>query len=187
MDIKYIATICAALALPGRVPARQAWKRQRLIELGFGVPEGLRLVPVDVETESWWERLLSAGFDPRRPAVVASTGVSMYLTHDANAAILHQISALASGSVLAMTYMRPVEEIGEPERTMRGFAERGARTSGTPFISFYTAEQFTALALDAGFAGAQHVSAAELTDRYFRGRADGLRPAVSEEILVATT
>src|ERR1700730_7579826 len=39
-------------------PGHQAWKRQRLIELGFGVPEWLRLVPVDFEAGgSWWEQL----------------------------------------------------------------------------------------------------------------------------------
>ena len=30
-------------------PGPQAWKRQRLLELGFGVPDWLRLVPVDFE------------------------------------------------------------------------------------------------------------------------------------------
>ena len=30
-------------------PGPQAWKRQRLIELGFGVPDWLRFVPVDFE------------------------------------------------------------------------------------------------------------------------------------------
>ncbi len=65
-------------------PGPQAWKRQRLIELGFGIPEWLRLVPVDFEAgSSWWERLATAGFDSRQPAVVSSTGVSMYLTRDA--------------------------------------------------------------------------------------------------------
>jgi len=44
-----------------------------------------------------------------------------------------------------------------------------------------------ALAREAGFKGAQHVSAAELTRRYFVGRTDGLRPASSEELVVATT
>ena len=28
-------------------PGPQAWKRQRLVELGFGIPDGLRFVPVD--------------------------------------------------------------------------------------------------------------------------------------------
>ena len=41
----------------------QAWKRQRLIDLGFGIPSFLRLVPVDFEAgELWWERLAEAGF-----------------------------------------------------------------------------------------------------------------------------
>ncbi len=52
-------------------PASQAWKRQRLIELGYGVADGLRLVPDDFETDgSWWAKLAAAGFDAARPAVV---------------------------------------------------------------------------------------------------------------------
>jgi methyltransferase (TIGR00027 family) len=50
-------------------PGAQAWKRQRLIELGFGIPEWLRLVPVDFEAGgSWWGRLAASGFDASRPA-----------------------------------------------------------------------------------------------------------------------
>jgi methyltransferase (TIGR00027 family) len=30
-------------------PGPQAWKRQRLVDLGFGIPDWLRLVPVDFE------------------------------------------------------------------------------------------------------------------------------------------
>src|SRR3954453_3493429 len=82
-------------------PATQAWKRERLIELGFGVPDWLHLVPVDFETrESWWDGLRAGGFDPKRPAVVASTGVSMYLTKDATTALLGQLAALAPGSTV---------------------------------------------------------------------------------------
>ena len=49
----------------------QAWKRQRLHEIGVGVPEALSFVPVDFEAgESWWEGLGVAGFEFDRPAVV---------------------------------------------------------------------------------------------------------------------
>ena len=58
-------------------PGPQTWKGQRLIELGFGIPEWLRLVPVDFEEgQSWWERLATAGFNAGQPAVVTSTGVT---------------------------------------------------------------------------------------------------------------
>jgi methyltransferase (TIGR00027 family) len=58
-------------------PGPQAWKRQRLIELGFGVPDWLRFVSVDFEAGgSWRDGLVTAGFDDRKPAIVASTGVT---------------------------------------------------------------------------------------------------------------
>jgi methyltransferase (TIGR00027 family) len=169
-------------------PGPQAWKRQRLIELGIGVTACLRLVPVDFEAGgSWWEGLATAGFDAGQPAVVASTGVAMYLTRDAIAATLRQVAVLAPGSTLAMTFMLPLE-LEEPEdRPGREAAERGARAAGTPFVSFFTPPEMLALAREAGFRAARNVSGADLTQRYFAGRTDGLRPSSSEEMLVATT
>jgi methyltransferase (TIGR00027 family) len=168
-------------------PATQAWKRQRLIELGFGVPEWLRLVPVDFEAgTSWWDRLAAAGFDASRPAVVASTGVSLYLSKDAIAATLRQVAALAAGSTLAMTFILPAD-LAEPEERQRHQAvEKSARASGTPFLSFFSPPEMLALARDAGFGKAEHVSSADLTRRYFTGRTDGLRPGSGESFLVAT-
>ncbi|HEY2575614.1 MAG TPA: class I SAM-dependent methyltransferase [Streptosporangiaceae bacterium] len=169
-------------------PGPQAWKRQRLTELGYGIPDWLRLVPVDFEAGgSWWERLSAAGFDADQPAVVASTGVSMYLTKDANAATLRQLASLAPGSTIVMTFQPPLELLEEEERPARQAAENGARASGTPFISFYAPQEIVALARDTGFKDAQHVSAAMLNHRYFAGRTDGLRTSSGEELLVATT
>src|SRR4030095_8610556 len=62
-------------ALVGEQAGAQAWKRQRLVELGFGVPDWLRLVPVDFEAgDSWLQKLAAAGFDAAKPAVVVSPG-----------------------------------------------------------------------------------------------------------------
>jgi methyltransferase (TIGR00027 family) len=170
-------------------PGPQVWKRRRLVDLGFGIPSFLRFVPVDFEAgDTWWERLSAAGFDSTQPALVASTGVSMYLTLEAITATLRQVAALAPGSTLAMSFMLPIE-LADPE--VRPGIERaaaGARANGTPFISFFTPAEMLSLARDAGFAQAQHVSAAALAQRYFAGRADGLRPPNnSEELLVAAT
>ncbi|MDQ1360717.1 MAG: hypothetical protein QOJ44_1094 [Acidimicrobiaceae bacterium] len=169
-------------------PGPQAWKRQRLVELGFGVPEWLRLVPVDFEAgRSWWDQVVASGFDPGQPAVVVSTGVSMYLTKEANAAALHEVAGLAPGSTLAMTFLLPTELYDDALRPGFQAAERGARAAGTPFISFYTPEEMLALAREAGFRDAQHVSATMLNQRYFAGRADGLQTSRGEELLRATT
>jgi methyltransferase (TIGR00027 family) len=170
-------------------PGPQIWKRQRLIELGFGVPDWLRLVPVDFEAgDTWWQQLSAAGFDAGKPAVVASSGVSMYLTRDALMAMLRQIAALAPGCTLAMTFLLPLEFADPEVRPGLELAAKGARASGTPFVSFFTPAEMLALAREAGFREARHVSAATLTQRYFAGRADGLRPPNNaEELLVATT
>lgn len=170
-------------------PKTQAWKQQRLVELGFGVPSFLRFVPVDFErNEPWLPRLASAGFDPTRPALVASLGVAMYLTREAIEAMLKEVAALASGTTLVMSFMLPIE-LAEPEfRPGIEAAARGARENGTPWRSFFTPTELVALARTAGFVHVRHVSAEALTARYFAGRNDGLRlPRNSEELLVAST
>ncbi|MBV9578804.1 MAG: class I SAM-dependent methyltransferase [Chloroflexi bacterium] len=170
-------------------PGPQAWKRQRLIELGYGVPDWLRLVPVNFEvTDAWWRELAGAGFDARRTAIVASTGVSMYLTREAIAATLRQVAGLASGSRLVMSFLLPLDLAGPDVRPGLEMAARGAQESGTPFISYFTPADILAFARECGFREVQHVSADALAERYFANRTDGLRPpANAEELLVATT
>lgn len=170
-------------------PGPQAWKRQRLLELGLGVPPWLRLVPVDFETgDAWWERLAEAGFDATRPAVVASTGVSMYLRREAILETLRRGAALAPGSTFAMSFMLPIELLDPELRPGVERAAAGARASGTPFISFFRPPDILSMAREAGFREARHVSAGDLAARYFKDRPDGLRPPLnSEELLIATT
>ena len=154
-------------------PGPQEWKRQRLLRLGLGIPSYLRLVPVDFEAgDTWWERLAASGFDSGRPAVVASTGVSMYLTKNAIVTTLRQVAALASDSTLVMSFMLPIELLDAEVRPGVERAAEGARASGTR----YRVQRRST------------VSATMLAQRYFAGRTDGLRPpSNSEELLVATS
>lgn len=170
-------------------PRTQAWKRQRLAELGFGVPSFLRFVPVNFEAGGdWREGLEAAGFDASKPAILASTGVSMYLTREAIMSTLRKAAALAPGSTLAMTFLLPMELMAPEVQPGFQMAQKGARASGTPFISFFTPDEMLNLAREAGFREVRHVSSTELAQRYFAGRTDGLRlPINSEEMLVATT
>ncbi|MEU9809143.1 class I SAM-dependent methyltransferase [Mycobacterium sp. NPDC050853] len=168
--------------------ATQEWKRKRLTELGFEIPDWLRLVPVDFEAGgSWSDQLLTAGFDADRPAVVASTGVSMYLTREAIAATLRQCALLAPGSTVAMTFLLPLGLLDERERPVRQMIVSMAAESGTPWVSFFAPGEMLALARECGFSQASHVSGHELIERYFPGRGGGPNALNAEEFLVATS
>lgn len=112
-------------------PGPQAWKRRRLSDLGFGVPEWLRLVPVDFEGD-WWGQLVGAGLDTGRPAVVASAGVTMYLTPEAIEATFRLVAGLTPGSTLVTTFLRPIEDVEPEEQPQLRIAMKGARAAGTP-------------------------------------------------------
>lgn len=170
-------------------PQTQSWKTQRLRELGIGTAPYLHFVPVDFERgQSWLKELTGAGFDPKQPTIIASTGVSMYLTREAIAATLRDAASLPSGSTLVMSFMLPIA-LAEPAlRPGIEAAARGAEANGTPWLSFFTPADMLSLARDSGFRDVSHISADTLSARYFSGRTDGLRlPSNSEELLVAAT
>ena len=165
-------------------PDTQGWKRRRLAELGYEPPT---LVPVDFETDSWWDALLASGFDPSRPAVVSSCGVAMYLTEETNTDTLRTLARLAPGSAVAMTFQLTDELLDADDLAGRRAAMAGASAAGTPFLSFYTPEQIQKDARDAGFATTEHIDSATMNARYFTGRPDGLATSRGEEMLVART
>jgi len=169
-------------------PGPQTWKRQRLEALGFGVPDSLRLIPVDFEADDdWWQALLDAGLDTEAKALVSSSGVSMYITKEATADTLRRLAGLAPGSVVIMTFMLPLELVDDADRPGLEAAARGAQAAGTPWLSFYAPDEMATLARDTGFTHAETTSTADLTRRYFAGRTDGLNAAGGEAILIART
>ncbi|POR50160.1 MerR family transcriptional regulator [Paraburkholderia eburnea] len=168
-------------------PDTQTWKRQRLADLGFRGQDGLRFVAVDFEAgESWRARLAKSGFDATQRAVVASTGVSMYLTREANLATLREVAQLAPGSTLAMTFTLPLDMIDEPERSRHAAVYEHARAAGTPFVSFFRPDEMLDLAREVGFSQAEHIGTGDIVARYFSGRSDALKPAKGESFLIAT-
>lgn len=168
-------------------PETQAWKRQRLEELGFGVPAYLNLIPVNFEAgESWIEKLKDSGFERDQPAFLASTGVSMYLSKEANLATLRKIATLSRGTTLAMTFMLPPNLVEPEDRAPYEMVMERTAAAGTPFLSLFSPAEMLELAREAGFREVRHVSRTDIIKKYFTGRADGLQPSSGEEFLVAT-
>ncbi|KAA9038371.1 class I SAM-dependent methyltransferase [Ginsengibacter hankyongi] len=168
-------------------PGTLEWKQQRLAELGFPVPRTLHFVPANFETSSWSAELIKAGFDKSKPAVVACTGVTLYLTKEAIRATLTQIATLAPGSKLAMTFYLPMELLDDEDKPMQEIGEKSAREAGTPFVSFFAPNEILALAQETGLKEARTVSTKEIEQLYFTGRTDNLLPASGEVFLLATT
>ncbi len=167
-------------------PVTQEWKRNRLLELGYETSENLNFVPVNFEKgESWLQKLQDSGFNPQRPAVISSTGVSMYISKEANKATLQEMSKLASGTVLALTFILPLEMIPEEERAQHQMVYEKARQAGTPFISFFSPDEILEVARGVGFKKVEHISRDQIIQRYFLGRTDGFQPSHGEEFLIA--
>lgn len=169
-------------------PKTQEWKRKRLLEIGHSIPPRLKFVSVDFEAkESWWNQLLSSGFDQSRPAVVVSTGVSMYISKAGNLETLRTLAQLAPGSTFIMTFMLTLELLEPKERAIMEYVMQRARESGTPFTSLYSPEEICDLGLKAGFKQADFVSAEDIFKKYFSNRSDGLRAGHAEAFLVGKT
>ncbi|MDQ0641505.1 methyltransferase (TIGR00027 family) [Pedobacter sp. W3I1] len=168
-------------------PGTLTWKQKRLADIGLAKPNNLHFVSVDFEMSSWWKELLKSGFDLGKPAVVACTGVTLYLSRAAIIDTLSQIAKLASGSTLAMAFYLPIELLDEEDKAMQEIAEKGARAAGTPFESFFTPQEVLDLAHAAQFKEAKTISTKDMEQLYFTDRADGLFPASGEVFLLATT
>ncbi|OPB89452.1 methyltransferase [Elizabethkingia miricola] len=166
-------------------PDTLAWKQKRLSETGFHIPENLHFVPVNFEKSSWWEQLLKAGFNIHKPAVIACTGVTLYLTRSAIKETLQHMVSLAVGSVVAISFYLPVELLEKEDQPMQEMANKGAQQAGTPFISFFSPEEVIAIAKESGLKNTDLVSTEDIKDLYFKNRTDGLSPASGEVFLLA--
>nr|WP_199161934.1 class I SAM-dependent methyltransferase [Elizabethkingia sp. ASV34] len=166
-------------------PDTLAWKQKRLSETGFHIPENLHFVPVNFEKSSWWEQLLKAGFNIHKPAVIACTGVTLYLTRSAIKETLQHMVSLAAGSVVAISFYLPVELLKKEDQPMQEMANKGAQQAGTPFISFFSPEEVIAIAKESGLKNTDLVSTEDIKDLYFKNRTDGLSPASGEVFLLA--
>lgn len=169
-------------------PGPQEWKRRRLVETGVGIADNLHLVPVDFEAgDDWWTHLVDAGFDPASPALVSSSGVSMYLSAEANAATLQQLAQLGAGSTVAMTFMVPFDLLDDADRPGLEAAAQGAAASGTPWLSFYRPDEMVALAESAGFAEATVMPTEDIVARFADEGFEPARVSGGEAMLLART
>jgi methyltransferase (TIGR00027 family) len=157
-------------------PASQAWKRQRVEELGIKIPERLHYVPVDFERETLMNGLSAAGVNLRAATFFSWLGVTQYLTSTAVLNTLREVARLAApGSEIVFQFIVPAATlVGKERAVVEALAARAAAV-GEPWLSFFTPEELEVHLKQLGFKEIIHFGRHNATERYLTGRSDQLR------------
>ncbi|HUB81693.1 MAG TPA: SAM-dependent methyltransferase [Bryobacteraceae bacterium] len=151
-------------------PATQAWKRQRLEEVGIAVPENLTFAAVDFERDTLADGLASAGFDGRETSFFTWLGVVPYLTEDAIQSTLGFIGGLPGGAQVVFDYADPPESLAAELRAAHDLRAARVAGLGEAFRSFLDAATMRAKLVELGFRDIEDLGPPQIAARYFPKR-----------------
>ena len=156
-------------------PATQTWKRERLAAAGIEVPPSATFVAVDFERHSLAERLVAAGFQTAEPAFFSWLGVTPFLTERSFDQTMTFVASMPRGSGVVFDYAVPRESLNAVQvKALEALSERVANL-GEPFRLFFDPAHLIARIRRFGFVRIEDLGREEMNERYFAGRADGLR------------
>lgn len=166
-------------------PASQAWKRERLRQLGIDVSDNVVFAAVDFEHQTIREGLADAGFDFDRAAVFSWIGVTMYLTHEAIRTTLRTVASCAPGTTVVLTYNQPQHVLDDHARDVATAIMGIATGMGEPFLSLFTPAQIAELLRSEGFVQLRDFGPAEARAAYFPGIED-IEMAGAQRLITGT-
>jgi methyltransferase (TIGR00027 family) len=166
-------------------PDVQMLKRERIKNASANPAQNPTFVPVDFESMTISEGLSKVGFDPTKPSVWSWMNTIPYLTNEATEATLTEVRTLmAPTSRIVLNYQgeipltqAQIDYLG----TLRNITSQG----GEPMKSRWKPEEFEAMLAERGLRTLDHSTEDDLNERYFRGRTDGLYPAMPARLITA--
>jgi methyltransferase (TIGR00027 family) len=157
-------------------PARQAWKRERIKELGIKIPVRLHYVPIDFERETLTEGLAAGGINPNVATFFSWLGVTQYLSSSAVLGTLREIAGLAApGSEIVFQFVVPAATLAGEESSLVTALAAAAAAVGEPWLSFFEPEELGAHLRRMGYGKVLHFGVQQATERYLLGRTDRLQ------------
>ncbi|HEY3373771.1 MAG TPA: class I SAM-dependent methyltransferase [Candidatus Aquicultor sp.] len=156
----------------------QDFKRQRLAELGWDIPEQLHFVPVDFTKESLEMALASTSYDPQALSFFSWLGVTFYLTREVVFDTLRTITNVAStGSTLIFDYLDTDAFIPEKASKITQKTLEIVRRAGEPMKAAFDPRTLGAELAGVALCFNENLSPDDLEERYFKGRTDGYHAA----------
>lgn len=156
-------------------PATQAFKINRLQEIGIDIPENVRFVPVDFKSDSLRAELKKSGFDEQQYTYFSLLGVVMYLAKKEFCQLLSSVAEMsANGSSFIFDYLDDTafnERLASKKLTrMRQITAQ----TGEPMITGYDPFELDLELQDCQMLLYENLSPANIEEMYFKGREDGL-------------
>ncbi len=157
-------------------PATQAFKRQRLAELGWAIPAQLYFVPVDFAQENLAEALKRSVYDRRAASFFSWLGVTYYLTRDVVFATLRAITEVAAaGSTIMFDYFDTDAFVPERAATRMQRMQAIVRQAGEPIQMGFDPSTLAGDLAALGLRLHEDLGPSDIERRYFQGRTDGYR------------
>ncbi|MCR5601706.1 MAG: class I SAM-dependent methyltransferase [Ruminococcus sp.] len=164
-------------------PDTQRYKLERINELEWNIPKNVHFVSVDFEKERMRDKLLAAGFDPKKKTFFSILGVSYYLTLDVFSETLRQMADLSAiGSVVVFDY--PIKTGNFPRRVER--LEQITESLGEVMRGGFDYDEVSRALYSLGFQIDTYMPPEKVQKKYFEGRQDGLKAFENVSLISAT-
>lgn len=155
-------------------PATQEFKKKRLAEADFTIPNHLHFVPLDFTETFSYEELINKGLAHKK-TFFSLLGVSYYLEKEELASLLDQLfSKVPTGSSIVFDYAdeRLFEEKGISNRVEN--MVKMAAAGGEPMKSCFSYTEMENLLQNSGLLIYEHLSPDKMNELYFSHRNDYL-------------
>lgn len=156
-------------------PATQDFKKERLADANYQIPENLHFVPLDFTKEFTIQTLVEEGFILNKKTFFSLLGVSYYLTKEENANLFQKLfTKLPSGSSIVFDYAdnKLFEEKGMSNRVQN--MVQMASAGGEPMKSCFSYYEMEKMLENSGLLIYEHLSPSAINDRFFHNRTDYL-------------
>ena len=156
-------------------PDTGRYKRERIRQLEWNIPENLSFVPIDFSKDDMTQVLLSAGYDPDIPTFFAILGVSYYLTLPVFEQTIKKIAELCRAET-KVVFDYPDETTlraknAERVQTLAEITER----LGEKMLHGYSLSEINNVLDRYGFEIEDHETPQMIQQHYFEDRDDGIK------------